>query len=60
MVILPVFRFRRLFEKGESTRHGASLVHDLNIPGFDSFIKQEFTFGLTPYLSTSVEAFLTP
>ena len=58
MVILPVFRFRRLFEKGESTRHGASLVHGLQIPGFDSFIKQECTFGLAPYLSTSVVLFV--
>ena len=58
MVILPVFRFRSLFKKGESTRHGASLVHDLQIPGFDSFIKQEFTFGLTPYLSTFVVLFV--
>ena len=58
MVILPVFRFRRLFKKGESTRHGASLVHDLQIPGFDSFIKQECTFGLAPYLSTCVVLFV--
>tara|TARA_B100001750_G_C15355650_1_gene519515 strand:+ start:118 stop:888 length:771 start_codon:yes stop_codon:yes gene_type:complete len=58
MAILPVFRFRSLFEKGESARHGAGLVRDLGIPGFDSFIKQEFTFGLAPYLSTCVVMFL--
>jgi hypothetical protein len=58
LAILPVFRFRSLFEKGESTRQGAGLIRDLGIPGFDSFIKQEFTFGLAPYLSICVVMFI--
>ncbi len=57
MIILPAFRFRSLFEKDESSRQGAGLVRDLGIPGFDSFIKQEFTLGFAPYLSTCIAMF---
>ena len=44
-----VKKFEKIFDGRENAREGSKLIDDLEIPGLNSFKKQEIILGLAPY-----------
>ena len=45
-----VKKFEKIFDGRENAKEGSKLVDDLEIPGLNSFKKQEIILGLAPYI----------
>ena len=57
MIGIPTYRFAKLFDG--KLREGTSLYKQLEIEGFDQFVKQECILGFLPYIALAIAIYPT-